>query len=69
MANVTNIFNPDVIIIGGSVSKMGELLFEPVRQQLFKRAFGLLAQAVSIIPSKLGDDAGLIGAAIFARQH
>lgn len=69
MANVVNIFNPDMIIIGGSVSKTGELLFGPVRQQVLKRAFRLPAQAVSIVPSKLGDDAGLIGAALFARQQ
>lgn len=69
MANVANIFNPDMIIIGGSVSKMGELLFEPVRQQVLKRAFRLPAQAVSIVPSKLGDDVSLIGAAIFAQQQ
>lgn len=69
IANLTNIFNPDMIIIGGSVSKMGELLFRPVRQQVSKKAFGLPTDAVSIVPSKLGDDAGLIGAAIFARQR
>ena len=69
MANVVNIFNPDMIIIGGSVSKIGELLFKPVRRQVIKRAFGLPMKTVSIVPSKLGDDAGLIGAAIFARQQ
>jgi glucokinase len=69
MANVVNIFNPDMIIIGGGVSKMGELLFKPVRQQVFKRSFGLPAQTAVIIPSKLGDVAGLIGANIFASQR
>jgi glucokinase len=69
MANVVNIFNPDMIIIGGSVSKMGELLLGPVRHQVLRRAFGLSAQGVSIVPSKLGDDAGLIGAALFAQQR
>ena len=69
MANVTNIFSPDMIIIGGSVSKMGELLFEPVRQQVLKRAFELPAQAVKIVPSTLGDDVGLFGAAFFAQEQ
>jgi glucokinase len=69
MANVVNIFNPDMIIIGGGVSKMGELLFKPVRQQVLKRSFGLPAQTAVIVPSKLGDDAGLIGANIFASQR
>jgi glucokinase len=69
MANVVNIFNPDMIIIGGSISKMGELLLGPVRQQVFRRAFELPVQRVSIVSSKLGDDAGLIGATLFTQQR
>jgi glucokinase len=69
IANLTNIFNPDTIIIGGGVSKMGELLFGPVRRQVSRRAFRLPADTVRIVPSKLGDDAGLIGAAVFARKQ
>jgi glucokinase len=69
VANVINLLNPDMIIIGGSVSKIGEPLLEPVRQQVLKQAFNLPAQAVSIVPSNLGDDASIIGAALFAQQH
>ena len=69
IASVINIFNPDIIIIGGSVSKMGGLLFEPVKQQVFKQAFRLPAQIADIKPSKLGDDVSLIGAALFAQSR
>lgn len=69
MVNVVNIFNPEMIIIGGSVAKMGELLLNPVRQLVSKKAFELSAQAVPIVPAGLGDDVGLLGAAVFALEQ
>jgi glucokinase len=57
-----------VIIIGGGLSKMGDLLLEPARQVVRERAFSLLAQAVRIVPAELGDDAGVCGATVFAFQ-
>jgi glucokinase len=68
LVNLVNIFNPEVIIVGGGLSKMGDLLLEPARQVVRERAFPLLAQAVRIVPAKLGDDAGVFGAAVFAFQ-
>ncbi len=64
-ANLVNIFNPEAIIIGGGVSKAGDLLFEPVREAMRQRAFARPANAVRITPAQLGDDMGLIGAAAF----
>ena len=69
MVNVVNIFNPEMIVIGGSVAKMGELLLNPVRQLVSKKAFELSAQAVPIVPAGLGDDVGLLGAAVFALEQ
>jgi glucokinase len=68
LVNLVNIFNPEMIIIGGGLSKMGNLLFEPARQVVRNRAFPLLAQAVRIVPAELGDDAGVFGAAVFVFQ-
>ncbi|MDD5039362.1 MAG: ROK family protein, partial [Dehalococcoidales bacterium] len=68
MVSLVNIFNPEIIIIGGGVSKIGDLLFEPVRGMVRERAFRLLSQAVRIVPAQLGDDAGVFGAAVFAFQ-
>jgi glucokinase len=64
--NLVNIFNPQVIIVGGGVAKMGNLLLEPVRQVVSERAFKLAAGAVRIVPAQLGEDAGVLGAAVFA---
>lgn len=69
MVNLVNIFNPEMIIIGGGMSKMGELLLNPARQVVKERAFQLPAQAVRIVLAQLGDNAGVLGAAIFARQQ
>jgi len=68
MVNLVNIFNPEMIIVGGGMAKMGDLLLNPARQVVRERAFQLSARAVRIVPTRLGDDAGVLGAAIFARQ-
>ena len=69
MVNLVNIFNPEMIIVGGGMSKLGDLLFVPVRQLVQERAFRLSAQAVHIVPAELGDNAGVLGATVFAFQQ
>lgn len=69
IVNMVNLFNPEVIIIGGGLAKMGDLLLEPVRRIVGERAFRLSAQAVRIVPAQLGDDAGVFGAAAFALEQ
>lgn len=69
IANLVNIFNPEMIIIGGGVANMGDLLLNPAKQVVKERAFSLPARAVRIVPAQLGGDAGLLGAAVFARQQ
>lgn len=66
MVNLVNIFNPEMIIVGGGVAQMGDLLLEPARRVVKERAFQLAAQAVRIVPAQLGDNAGVLGAAVFA---
>jgi len=69
IANLVNIFNPEMIIIGGGMAKMGDLLLNPARQVVREGAFQLSVQAVQIVPAQLGDDAGVLGAAVFAFQQ
>ena len=69
MVNLVNIFNPEMIVVGGGMSKMGDLLLEPAREVVRSRAFQLCARAVQIVPAQLGDDGGVLGAAIFAREQ
>ncbi|HEY6103808.1 MAG TPA: ROK family protein [bacterium] len=69
MANLLNIFNPERIVIGGGVSKAGEMLFEPVRRIARERAFERPGRDADIVPAALGDDVGVVGAAAVAFQR
>ena len=62
VANVVNILNPRMVIIGGGVAKVGDLLLEPVRRTVRERAMTQLAADVRIVPGVLGEQAGIIGA-------
>jgi glucokinase len=68
LVSLVNIFNPDVIVIGGGVSGAGELILEPARAVVARRALRLPAQHVAIRTARFGDQAGMFGAALFARE-
>jgi glucokinase len=65
-AGLANIFEPEVIVIGGGVLAAGDLLLEPARRELRKRALRPMNK-IPVVPAKLGPDAGMIGAAAMAR--
>jgi glucokinase len=66
MANLVNLLNPHIIVIGGGLTNMGERLFDPVRRIIDRRAFRTSANAVEVRPAQLGHDVGLLGAAAVA---
>ncbi|MFH1361332.1 MAG: ROK family protein [bacterium] len=61
--NIINILNPEMIIVGGGLSNMRELLFKPINAKLKDYALTLPAKSVKIVRAKLGDQAGVLGAA------
>jgi len=63
-----NILNPSIVVIGGGVSKAGDVLFGPVRAAVDKYAVEGCARAASIVPAALGDDAAVLGAVALAAQ-
>lgn len=63
LANLINIINPEMIVIGGGVMNGWELFEKYMHQQVAERAFPLLAARVRIVRAECGDDAGLLGAA------
>jgi glucokinase len=65
LANLVNIFNPELIVIGGGLSKMGDMLLKPARRVLKERAFQLPADTVRVVRARLGSNAGIIGAAAY----
>ena len=66
LVSLVNIFNPEMIVLGGGMAKMGDILLEPARKLVRERAFTMLAQAVRIVTAQLGNEAGIYGAAAFA---
>lgn len=66
LANLINILNPEMIVIGGGVVNGWDLFEKHMHQQVEERAFPLLAARVKIVRAKCGDDAGLLGAARLA---
>ncbi|HEX3294931.1 MAG TPA: ROK family protein [Solirubrobacterales bacterium] len=65
LSSLANIFDPDVFVIGGGVSVVGDLLLDPAREELRSRA--LPPQNESLVKlAELGPDAGMIGAAAMA---
>ena len=66
MANLVNLFNPQLIVIGGGLTNIGDALFEPVRRAIDRHAFRAQARAVRVVRAELGDDVGVLGAAAVA---
>ena len=65
LSGYANVFNPDVIVIGGGVSAAGELLLEPARAELRARALPPMNET-PVVVAETGPDAGMIGAAAMA---
>ena len=66
LASFVNIFNPEVIVIGGGVIAAGELLLAPAREVVAERALPPSRDEVQIVAARFGVEAGLIGAAALA---
>ena len=66
LANLTNLVDPAVIVIGGGLSQAGELLIEPARREMSARAMAIDDDLPRVSRAALGVDGGLIGAALSA---
>jgi len=68
IANLINIFNPQMIVLGGGVKDAWQLFINATQEEVMRRAFKVPAERTKIVPSLLGDDAGMVGAAAVALQ-
>jgi glucokinase len=66
IAGYLNVFNPDVVVIGGGVIAAGELLLGPARAEAQRRALPPVFEHARIVPAQFGTEAGLVGAAALA---
>jgi glucokinase len=71
LANFVNIFNPEVLVVGGGVAEIGAPLLEPARRMLDACALPPIRAGVELVPSSLGLDTGIYGAAalVFHAGH
>ena len=68
LTSIAHILNPQIAIIGGGIAEAGEkLLFKPIRAELSKRAMDIPAR-MEIVKAHLGNDAGIVGAAMLALE-
>lgn len=69
LANIANTFRPEAILIGGGISAQGEKITKPLQKRVDKLMLGRGTYApVKILTATLGNDAGLVGAAMLAKE-
>jgi glucokinase len=69
VASFINLFDPEVVVIGGGIAQAGPALFAPLDDLLDKVEWRPAGERVKIVPAKLGSYAGAIGAARYAMIH
>ncbi len=63
IANIANLINPEMIVLFGGVTNLGEHLVEPLKEEVKRRAFKKATESLRIELSQLGDNSGVLGAA------
>jgi predicted NBD/HSP70 family sugar kinase len=69
LAGLINVFNPEKVIIGGVLAVTGDYLLQPIRSAVRLYSLNLVNQDTKITLSRHGDDGGLIGACLIARNR
>ena len=68
VTSVVNIFNPEVVVIGGGALAAGELLLGPARAVVAERALRPARESVQILPAHFAEESGMLGAALLALE-
>lgn len=69
LAGLINIFNPEVVVVGGILSQTGDYLMQPVAAAVRKHSLNMVNRNTSLVASTLGDKAGMVGACMLARSR
>ena len=69
IANLINLFNPELIVLGGPVGRSAQALLEPLQEEVRRRAQAIPLSAARIVTSELGSEAGAAGAAARVLQQ
>jgi glucokinase len=66
IGSLVNIFNPELVVIGGGFAAAGDLVLDPAREVMRREALAPARDLVRVVPAELGPEAGLVGAALVA---
>lgn len=69
VANLINLLNPQMVVIGGGIAQAGELILEPIRRTALACAIRSMSRTCRIVPADLGDNAGILGAVALVLQE
>lgn len=69
IANLVNVFNPEVVVVGGGASAAGDLLLSPAREEMRARALPPSRDLVRVEQARFGDESGMLGAALLAFEE
>lgn len=68
LAGTINLLNPELVVLGGGVAKIGNLLLAEIRREVLKRAYSYTTMGLRIELSSISEDVGVIGAVHFIRD-
>lgn len=69
LTNLITLYNPQVLVVGGGIAQAGEFLLGPAKRVVAARAMMVPAHTARIVPAELGDDAGIVGAAVLVMRR
>ncbi len=69
VANLINLFNTQMIVVGGGIAQAGEIILEPIRRTATACAIRSMSRTCAIVPAELGDNAGVLGGAAMVLQE
>jgi predicted NBD/HSP70 family sugar kinase len=69
LAGAVNFFNPGAIVIGGDIAEAGQYLVAGASEMAIRRSLPMATRDLRMVPSRLGDRAGVVGAAIMVIEH
>ncbi|MFD4256248.1 ROK family protein [Streptomyces sp. NPDC058534] len=69
LAGCVSMLNPSLVVVGGSLAQAGEMLLAGVREAIYGRSLPMATQQLSIVASRAGAAAGMLGAAAMVVQH
>jgi glucokinase len=69
LTSIVNLFEPELVVLGGGVTRSGEQLLAPLRESVRATAMGPAGRAARIVPAALGDHVGVVGAAAISFER